>query len=415
MFEYFLKMAGQFIDDMRKQKLRSVLTMSGITWGTMSVILLLAFGKSLQEASMKNMTGMGNNIVIMGGGRTSITYNGIPAGRWIRLQEESATLLRENIPEMGLLSPEIASYLPLNIGKVRQNTQCVGVNPEYGEMRNLFPEPGGRFIDRYDMENRRRVVFIGTDVRDKFFGKKANPVGKSIAIRGIPYIVIGVMEHKTQNSSYMSQDRGLVFLPFSTFKEMLGVTSIERIICRARDAVETPRLKAQVYAILGKTLEFSPDDKIALWMWDTSEMTRFLHYFFLGFEGFLLLGGVFTLVVGGIGVANIMYVTIRERRREIGIKSALGATPRMILAQFLLESFLIMLVGGGLGVLGALLIVNVMGLPVFAGIQKVLGVPSIDLTTSLITASLLALIGFAAGWSPAKSAAEMDPVKALES
>lgn len=415
MIEYFLKMTAQFVDDMRKQKLRCILTMSGITWGTMSVILLLAFGNSLRITSIKNMTGMGNNIVIMGGGRTAHTYNGMPAGRVIRIAEESVDFLRRNVPEIDLMSPEIDAYLPLSIGRVRQNTRLVGVYPEYGEMRNLPAESGGRFIDFWDMENRRRVVFLGTEIRDKFFGKNENPVGKTIMVANIPFTVVGVMRAKVQNSSYMNQDRSIVFLPFSTFREMRNATQVDRIIFRAREVGDTPRMKAHTYAVLGKLQGFSPDDKDALWMWDTSEMTRYFYYFFLGFQAFLLLGGSFTLIVGGIGVANIMYVTIRERRREIGIKSALGATPRMILGQFLLESFLIMFIGGGIGVLGAAAIVSVVGLPAFAGFQKIFGIPAIDPITSLITASLLAFIGFAAGWSPAKSAAEMDPVRALES
>ncbi len=234
-------------------------------------------------------------------------------------------------------------------------------------------------------------------------------------ISGIPFTVIGVMREKVQNSSYMNRDTSIAFLPFSTFREMRGATSVDRIIYRARDVGDTPRMKTHTYAVLGKLLGFSPDDKDALWMWDTSEMTRYFHYFFLGFEGFLLLGGMFTLIVGGIGVANIMYVTHPRAAARNRHKSALGATPRMIPSSFFWESFLIMLVGGGLGCWGRVIVVGIAGLPAFAGMQKILGTPSIDPAIALVTASLLAFIGFAAGWSPAKSAAEMDPVRALES
>jgi putative ABC transport system permease protein len=212
----------------------------------------------------------------------------------------------------------------------------------------------------------------------------------------------------------MSRDEDLLFIPYTTGRDVFGITYVSRIIFRARDAIMTPSMKDSIYEVLGKKHGFSPDDKDAIWMWDTSEGTQFMHYFFLGFEGFLLCGGVFTLIVGGIGVANIMYVTIRERRREIGIRTALGATPALILAQFMLEAFVIMLVGGGVGVFGAWSIVKVCGLPSMANMQKYMGVPEIDLTISLITVGLLALIGFAAGFSPAKTASEMDPVRALE-
>jgi putative ABC transport system permease protein len=407
-------MVFQFIEDMRKQKLRCFLTMSGITWGTISVILLLSFGESFRLASLKNMTGMGNNIVILGGGRTTLPYAGIPPGRFIHLREETTAVLKKYIPKIGYISPEIENSITLSVGRERQNNQCIGVYPEYGTMRNLPPQKGGRFIDRLDMENRRRVIFIGSEVSDKFFGKGTNPVGRIITLNGLPFTVIGVMENKVQNSSYMTQDKNIGFIPYSTCRDVFGATHVNRIIFRARNDMDTPEIKESIYAVLGKTLCFAREDKNALWMWDTSEMTRFIQYFFMGFETFLLLGGLLTLIVGGIGVANIMYVSIRERRREIGIKSALGATPRLILFQFMLESFIIMLLGGSLGVLGAWLVVALFNSPALGSIQIVLGKPEINMTIAAITATILALIGFAAGWSPAKSAANMDPVRALE-
>jgi putative ABC transport system permease protein len=132
------------------------------------------------------------------------------------------------------------------------------------------------------------------------------------------------------------------------------------------------------------------------------------------FEGFLLIAGMFTLFVGGIGVANIMYVAIRERRREIGIKAALGASPNLILSQFMLETFLIMGIGGCIGMALAWVIVQGLNLPALGQIRTILGTPAIETIISLATAGILALIGFAAGWSPAKAAADMDPVRALE-
>ncbi|MFC1608003.1 ABC transporter permease [Candidatus Latescibacterota bacterium] len=414
MFEHLIKLIVQSFNDMKKQKLRCLLTMSGITWGTMSVILLLSFGNSLKVTSIKNMSGLGSNIVVIGGKMTTKPYKGMPPGRWVKLRPESTYLLKKQIPEIDKISPEIQRYLTLSIGTERQRNNCVGVYPVYGELRNLVARKGGRFINPYDEKYRRRVVFLGTDVSERFFGKDTNPVGKMMMLQGIPYTVIGVMKEKVQNSSYMFHDKGIVFIPFSTCREMLGVTYINRIICRARTSVETPLMKEKTYQVLSGKFGFSPEDKDALSMWDTSEATQFMHYFFLGFEVFLFLGGVLTLVVGGIGVANIMYVSIRERRREIGIKTALGATPKLILFQFLLESFIIMLVGGSIGVIGAWIIVTLFGQDVLSKVHIVMGIPTIDLNTSLITASILTLIGFAAGWSPARRAAEMDPVQALE-
>ena len=414
MFVHSFKMISQFIGDMKKQKLRCFLTMSGITWGTMSVILLLAFGESFKYASLKNMSGMGNNIVIMGGSSTTLPHEGMPPGRSIRLREETASLLKNYIPDIGYLSPEIEKYVTLNIGPEKQNNQCVGVYPEYGLLRNLLPQKGGRFINLSDMENRRRVIFIGTRISEKFFAKDSEPVGKTLMVNGMPFTVIGVMQDKVQNSSYMTQDKNIVFIPYSTCRDVFGAKYVNRIIFKAKNDVDTPKIKENIHEILGRRLGFAKEDKDAIWMWDTTEMTQFIHYFFLGFEVFLFLGGVLTLIVGGIGVANIMYVSIRERRREIGIRTALGATPRLILMQFMLESFIIMFIGGSLGVFGTWLIITLFGTPALAGVQVVLGKPEINLNIALIASTVLALTGFAAGWSPAKSASNMDPVRALE-
>ncbi|MBN1292710.1 MAG: ABC transporter permease [Candidatus Latescibacteria bacterium] len=414
MFVHGFKMISQFIGDMKKQKLRCFLTMSGITWGTMSVILLLAFGESFRIASMKNMSGMGNNIVVMGGSRTTLPYKGLPPGRYIQLREETVSLLKDYIPDIGYLSPETQKYVTLSIGPQKQNNNCVGVYPGYGMLRNLFPQKGGRFINPLDMENRRRVIFIGTQISEKFFAKESNPVGKILMVNGIPFTVIGVMQNKVQNSSYMTQDKNIVFIPYTTCRDVFGAKYVNRIIFKAKNDVDTPKIKENIHEVLGRRLGFAKDDKDAIWMWDTTEMTQFIHYFFLGFEAFLFLGGVLTLIVGGIGVANIMYVSIRERRREIGIRTALGATPRLILLQFMLESFIIMFIGGSLGVLGAWLIVTLFGSPALTGVQVVLGKPVINLNIALIVATVLALTGFAAGWSPARNASNMDPVRALE-
>jgi len=414
MFKHALSMIKQFADDMRKQKLRCFLTMSGIVWGTMTVVLLMTIGESFRIASIKNMTGMGQNIVIMGGGRTSLPHNGIPPGRSILFREEMADLLRTQVPEIGELSPENQRSFSLSVGAVRRSYNCVGVYPEYSFLRNLFAQKGGRFIDPLDIRNKRRVMYIGTRIRDTFFGADSDPVGETLMVQGIPFTVIGIMATKVQSSDYMGRDDTIAFFPFTTLQDVFGMTTVQRFIIRARNPEDTPRMMENIYRVLGDKLGFDPDDHDAVWYWDTSEMMRFLFYFFIVFEGFLLVAGLFTLFVGGIGVANIMYVAIRERRREIGVKAALGATPRLILAQFMLETFLIMFIGGCIGVGFAGGIVKLINMPALGQLQTVVGTPRIDLTIALVTAGMLALIGFAAGWSPAKAAADMDPVRALE-
>ncbi|HLA39754.1 MAG TPA: FtsX-like permease family protein, partial [Candidatus Glassbacteria bacterium] len=221
---------------------------------------------------------------------------------------------------------------------------------------------------------------------------------------------------KIQNSSYMGRDRDNAFVPYSTYTNTFSSRrQVNRFICRAKRPIDTPEMTKEIYRVLGRKYKFDPTDKDALWMWDTTEAERFIFYFCLGFQIFLGLGGVMTLLVGGIGVANIMYIVVRERRREIGIKSALGATPATIQMQFMIETFFIVAIGGLTGFAISYGVVSVFQSPLIAGkIAEYVGVPEINPLVAGLAITVLGLIGLAAGWSPARRAANTDPVQALE-
>ena len=414
MIFYYIKLIGQFFQDMKRQKLRTCLTILGIMWGTVAVVLLLSFGIGLQQFSEKQIFGMGRNIVMFGGRTTTKAYRGLGKGRWIGLREEDAHLLQERIPEMRFISPEVNRSLKVTYKRQTRLVNCSGAYSEYGRVRNMFPEPGGRYINQLDLENRRRTVFIGNNIRDSLFGQGSDVVGKVVTLNGIPFTVVGVMKEKIQGNRYMAEDAETAFIAYSTFRESFGARWVARFVCQAVDPVHTERMIHEIYQVLGAKYKFDPTDKRALWMWDTTEGDQFTRYFFLGFQIFLLIGGALTLLVGGIGVANIMYVVVRERRRELGIKAALGATPGTILMQFLLETFLIMLVGGILGFAFSYGVIRLFQSPMLEQATKYIGKPVFDPVVAVSAVALLGLVGFAAGWSPARRAANMDPVQALE-
>jgi putative ABC transport system permease protein len=415
MITYFIKLIGQFLQDMRRQKLRTFFTVFGITWGTVAVVLLLGFGQGLQKEMMKNMRGMGNNVVIFGGKTTTKTFQGLGKGRWVGLREEDARVLKENIPYMEFISPENNRQVHITNGRNKRLVNVVGVYPGYGPVRNLWPRPGGRFINEPDHKLKRRMVFIGDELSDQLFGEGSNAVGRTVLMNSVPFKVVGVMAEKTQNSAYMGRDRGSAFIPFSAYSEIFsGRIYVNRFICRAARAVDTPRMKKDIYKVLGRKYKFDPTDEEALWMWDTTEGQQFMTYFFLGFQIFLGIGGLLTLLVGGIGVANIMYVVVRERRREIGIKTALGATPNTILLQFMTETFFIVAIGAITGFAISYGVVEIFQSPLLENIHKYVGKPEINPLVASCAMITLGLVGFAAGWSPARRAASIDPVQALE-
>ncbi len=401
---------GQFFQDLRTQKLRTALTILGITWGTVAVVVLLAFGVGLEKQTRKNMHGMGDGIVVVFGGRTTMPFQGFPDGRRINLREDDVPILSSEIPDISDISPEYMNRnTPIRRGRSITTPAITGIYPVYADMRNIIPEQGGRFINDPDMKHRRRVVMLGNEIKHLLFGD-STAVGKQVIIGETPFTVIGEMQPKTQNSSYNSRDSDRVFIPASTFRSMFGDRYINNIIYRPADPDLSDAVERRVMEVMGRRNRFNPDDDDALGIWDTNEADVFMKNFFLGFNIFMAIIGSFTLTVGGIGVANIMYVVVRERTREIGIKRSVGATKRDILLQFFLETFMIVGLGAGIGFLLAMGLIKALS---FMPIQDFVGTPELSPTVAIVTMSLLAFIAFLAGFFPARKASQLDPVECL--
>jgi putative ABC transport system permease protein len=408
---HILTFATQFLRDMRSQKLRTFLTIFGIIWGTASVVLLLAFGKGLHSQNQESMHGLGEGIVILWGGKTSKPYMGFGRGRWIQLREEDAALLKREIGEMEGISPEYSKWNTTMRYKKNTVTQnMIGIYPIFGELRNIYAEAGGRFINQIDLKDKNRVAFIGNKLKEDLFGKD-EAVGKYIFIDNVPFLIVGVMKKKSQDSSYSGRDENKAFIPATTFAAMYGYKYVDDIIFKPRDPRQVESVKKRVYQVLGKKYKFDPEDKEALAMWDTSEMEKFLTYFFLAFRAFLAIIGTFTLIVGGIGVSNIMNVVVEERTKEIGIKMSLGAKKKHILSQFIFETLMITSVGGVIGFMFAFMVVKIF--PYFK-LEEYMGTPEISFSAALMAVGVLGMVGFISGFFPAKRAANLNPVQALK-
>jgi len=396
--------------DLRSQKLRTFLTVFGIIWGTVAVTLLLAFGRGLQRQMTINAAGIGDQICIAWPGLTSIPFEGLGKGRKIRLSEDDVETIRKEAPGLTAISSEYSQTLKMNYNTKTLAVDVSGVSPEFGDMRNLIPQEGGRFINPTDVAKERRVVFIGNKLADDIFGK-TSPVGKAVLLGGSPFLIVGVLQKKVQQSSYSGRDNGKAFIPGSTFRALTGEKWVENMIYQPAVAGQSKQVTAGVREILGRRQRFDPDDKEALSVWDTTEQFAFFEVFFLSFRLFLGIIGSFTLIVGGIGVSNIMNVVVEERTREVGIKMALGARTKWILRQFLMETLLITAGGGAIGFAISLAICAVF--PKF-GVQEAVGNPEVSLGVAAITAAILGLTGLVAGYFPAKEASRLDPVVAMK-
>ena len=396
--------------DMSSQKLRTFMTTFGIVWGTVAVALLLAVGEGIHRQQLKSFTGLGDHIVIAFPGRTSMVYEGLGKGRAIQVDEDDMDYLRAQIPELAGLSSEYMKTLQLRRGEMVRNVAVSGVSPIFGKLRSMVPETGGRFIDPVDMSQRRRVGFIGDKLAKDIF-EDEDPVGQEVILNGSPFTIVGVMKHKPQDSSYSGRDTSKLMIPSSTFIALTGQLHPNLFIYRAKKTDGSAQASGAVIDALAKRKRFDPADRGAIELWDTTEMFVFLDNFMLAFQLFMGLMGVLTLVVGGIGVSNIMNVVVEERSREIGIKMALGAKPRAILGQFMVETLVLTAVGGAIGIALALALCAVVPA---AGLNEFLGEPVLSPSLALLTVSVLGTVGFLAGYFPARDAARLDPVVAMK-
>lgn len=399
-----------FFNDIRTQRLRTVLTIMGITWGTVAVVVLLAFGVGMEKQTRKRMHGLGERIVILFGNRTTKSYAGFPEGRYIRLQEEDVQLLQQEIPEIVEISPEYSTRaVPVRRGRNSAFPNITGIYPVYGHMRNVIADWGGRFISQADIDERRRVAFLGNELEELLFeGEEA--VGQIVFVGDVPFTVIGVLKEKQQNSSYNSRDRDRIFIPSSTHKAIFGQRYLANIIYRTSSPEVVDAVETRMNEVLGRKYRFDPTDEDAIWEWDTSEFETILRAIFLGMNIFLGVVGAFTLTVGGIGVANIMYIVVRERTREIGIRRSIGARKRDIMLQFLGQTFVV--VGAG-ALLGFLISWGLVLVGQYIPLREFIGVPTISPAVAIATVTLLTGVALLAGYFPARRAANLDPVECL--
>jgi putative ABC transport system permease protein len=403
-----------FTRELKQQKKRMTLTILALAWGTFSIVILLAFARGLERQMIKATHGLGEGICMISTGQTSKPYQGLGKGRLILLQEEDVALLKSLIPEIELISPENERGANNMTYWLKSLTERVtGVSPDFEDLRGYFPQRNGRFIDAVDLAEKRRVVFLGTELKKRLFDTE-DAVGKTVFINSIPFLVIGVMMDKMQNSMYSGPDVDKAAIPFSTFRAIYGDKTLQRLIYRPKDIGQSATVKDSVYRVLSEKYKFDPSDKQALDVWDMVEEEKLMKRIFAGMQIFMGIVGGLTLIVAGVGVANIMYVSAKKRTREIGIKMALGAKRRHILFQFISEALLIVFIGGASGTLLSLLIVQVFqALSLKGEVADVLAHPVLSVDIMILTVLILGAIGFLAGFFPARRAASANPVEAL--
>ena len=403
----------EFLQDLRKQKLRASLTIIAICWGTIAVITLLAFGEGLSLRMLEGMRGGGNQVMMFYGGQTSKSYEGLDVGRRILFADDDVELLRRSIPQIELISAQYGRSVSLRSDYATTNTYMEGVDATFEEMRSMFPVAGGRFINKRDVVEQRRVVFLGHEVAKQLF-PEGNAIGNHLIIDNNPYIVIGVMQEKMQMAMSHGPDARRAIIPHSTFRQIYNHRYLGSILIRPSDPMYQERVEYRVREIMSRKYRFHADDSQAIRVWDFIEAERIQAQVSLGVKIFLFSVGFFTLLIAGVGVANIMYVVVKERTQEIGVKKAIGAQNRHIISQFIFEALFICMIGGLAGILfSSGLIFGVQSMNFEGGVADFLGNPILSTDAMVMTCGVLTLIGLAAGVFPARRAALVNPVESL--
>ena len=424
---------SQVWENLKANKIRSFLTMFGIVWGVISIVILSALGEGFQRGNNRVLRELGANILIIRNGRTSKQAGGERAGRIIRLEFADVIALKVHSRFLEHISPEIMRggvtvKSPYNAATL----QMSGVWPVFQKIRTIEAERG-RLLSESDNDQSRRVIVIGYEAARQLFADR-DPIGAQVTLNGVPYTIIGKIRKKDQDSNYTGADNERLFIPYETMRKdfplpgsMNTPDSVSAIIAAPYESVADDLVRSmaargkidfikggpledEVRTILGNRHNFEHQDNEAISIWDTALETVLMHNIIVGMDQFFRSVSMVTLVLGGIGVMNIMLIAVRERTKEIGIRKAIGATPRNIQWQFFGEGLALTLISGVAGLAIALIsaaLINLLPMPArFSGMI-------VTWQSAAFSVITLIVIGVAAATYPARRAAELEPVEAL--
>jgi putative ABC transport system permease protein len=395
-------------------KRRTMLTMFGIAWGIISITIMVAAGEGLGQGIQKNQESFGKDVMVIFSGRTSMQAGGARAGRAVHWMEEDYIQVAKEAPACKYVMPELGNQAQVHSLFNSGTIPVVGSLPPFTEIRSITVAEG-RFYNDEDNAESRNVAFLGSDSKKQLFAER-EAVGQTVWMNGIPYSVIGVMKAKDQNSSYDGVDTRKIFIPFNAMrrdfpnKPPAVQHTVDRLLAAPWSLETHPDCVKQLRRSLGRLHNFDPRDKEAAGIWDTVKGAEANRMIIVGMEVFMGAVGIATLFLGGLGVMNVMLVSVRERTREIGVRMALGATRRSILRQFFLETIIVVALSGGTGLFlsyGFCGLVNLLPMPpFFAGLLA-------SWKLGALSVFLLGIIAVLSALYPANRAASVDPIEAL--
>jgi putative ABC transport system permease protein len=413
---YLSELLSDVASSLLRNKLRSLLTMAGIAWGVASIVLIVAMGDGFKQGQRNNTKQLGENIVLLFPGRTEKQVGGQRAGRRIRFTYDDIADIRTECYLVSRVIGELQNGAKVASAYNSGSFTVNGVEPLYSKIRTI-PIAHGRFLIDPDETDAARVAVLGDNVRKQLFGARNTAIGTNIFLNGLPFRIVGLMPSKNQNSSYNGLDGDKIYVPYATMVRDLPPKDDNFHPGIVNDIVYVPSsltgwkaARQQVLRVLGRNHQFDVDDKGAVYIWDTVESAELVDQIFISMTAFLGAIAVITLTLGGVGVLNIMLVSVTERTREIGLRKAIGATRRRIMADFLAEGVILAGLSGLVGFLGAYGLASLVNLlpqsDMFAGLP-------VKGATTAWSFGALAVVAIASALFPAWRAASLTPVEAL--
>ncbi len=405
----------EILDTLTRNKSRSFLTGFGVFWGVFMLIALIGGGQGLKEMLQSNFEGFATNTVMIWSQQTTKPYKGFRKGRWWTMDEKDIDRLRQRVPELDVVAPILFSPWGKSntayYGEQRTVPRIQGVTPEYADV--VAPKMYyGRFINEVDILEHRKVCVLGKKIYKDLFKEGGDPCGKSIRVDSTYYEVIGV-DYNSAGINFNGRAEEKITLPLTLVQQTYNRgTEIDLIAATGRPGTVMSKLSPRIRETIARAHFVDPTDEQGAMVFNTEVLFQMLDNLFKGVNFLIWLVGLGTLLAGAIGVSNIMMVTVRERTTEIGIRRAIGATPRMILSQIISESIVLTLVAGMSGILFAVFILQMLELGntedgiLTAHFQ-------VGFWTAIVAALMVSLMGVLAGLAPAARAMSIKPVDAM--